>query len=77
MSVPEINGKPAVKITVGVEEKIGLKNYSNVTLGPFVVERYIEDDDNILEAMRSTLHDTVEELLISEREALLELVKEK
>lgn len=75
MSVPEINGKPAVKITVGAEEKIGLPNYSNVVLGPFIVERYVEDNENVIEEMRDTLNNTVEELLRTEREALLELIK--
>ena len=73
----EINGKPAAKIRVWAEEKINIGNYSNVTFGA-EVSAYVEDDhDVIMEQMKETLHDRVEEFLAAERKELLdELTKE-
>jgi len=75
MTVPEINGKPAAKILVGLEEKIGLPNYSNVVVGPIQVERYVEDDPTVIEAeLRLTLENYVEPLMVEERTKVLELI---
>lgn len=76
MSTPEINGKPAVQITVGAEEKIGLPNYSNVVIGPIIVTRFVEDDPAVIdEALRVTLREHVESLIAEERSNVLEMVK--
>jgi hypothetical protein len=41
-----LNGKPMVKVTVGVSDKIPTVVYGNVVIGPIMLERYIEDDSN-------------------------------
>lgn len=49
--IPEIDGKPAAKIHIHLEEKVGLPAYSNVSYGGSVT-RFVEDDpDKIDEAL--------------------------
>lgn len=67
MDHPEINGKPAAKITYGAAEKIGLPKYSNVDIGPVSVTRFVEDDpDTIAREMQDGL-EFVETVLAEER----------
>lgn len=75
MEVPEINGKPAVRIKVGLGEKIGLPKFSNVDIGPISIERYVEDDDEVIvEELKQSLV-MVEELMADEREKVSEWLK--
>ena len=67
-----------VKISVWVEEKIGLPDFSNVVVGSSV-SRYVDDgtEEEILDHIRETAHGTVEAFLAEEREGILEMVKKK
>lgn len=72
----ELDGK--VKIHVHVEEKIGLANYSNVTIGASITRLVDEGtDEEILTHIRETARNTVEEFLAEERENVLEMVRQK
>ena len=66
-----------IKITVGAEEKVGLKDYSNVVVGPIIISRLIEDgDDNyVKEELRKNLR-LIEDLMSEEREEILAVVQE-
>lgn len=69
------NGRPMAKVTSSANEKIGMPNYSNVTLGPFYVTRFVEDDP---EAIKEGLREGVlacEEVIGEERGAVVEVVK--
>jgi hypothetical protein len=48
--VPEIGGKPAAKIHIHLEEKVGLPNYSNMVYGASVT-RYVEDSEDLSEEL--------------------------
>lgn len=60
--VPEINGKPAAKIHVQIEEKVGLANYSNISYGTSVT-RYVEDTPETIKAERDAESVVVEKWL--------------
>lgn len=66
-----------VKITVGAEEKIGLKDYSNVVVGPIIISRLVEDgdDEHIKKELKKNLL-LVEELISEERAEILSVVQE-
>ncbi len=69
------DGKPMVLISIGASEKIGLPHYSNVDIGPASVTRFVKDVD---EEIKQGLSDSillVEEVIGSERAAVLEIVK--
>lgn len=78
MSVPDLpmgaNGKPMALVGMQLAEKIGLPNYSNVDVGPAVVYRFTEDNE---EARREGLLECAadcEFILAHEREPVLQLV---
>jgi hypothetical protein len=59
MSVPlDGNGRPLARVSASVSEKIGLPNYSNVDVGPIVIERWCEDTP---EARQRTLTECTDE----------------
>lgn len=72
--VPEINGKPAAKLHVHVEEKVGFPNYSNVTYGTSLT-RFVEDDLKVITRERKAMEGNVEEWLSDYREEVGELLK--
>lgn len=76
--IPVAGGKPAVKIMTAFEEKIGLPNYSSVTVGPISVSRFVEDgdDEHILREIRETAL-IVEKFLEEERANILEMVQKE
>lgn len=65
-----------VKIHVHVEEKIGLANYSNVTIGASITRIVPEGTEaELLTHIQETARGTVEEFLAQERENVLEMTK--
>lgn len=66
-----------VKITAGAEEKIGLKNYSNVVVGPIIISRLVEDgdDEHIKNEIKKNLR-LVEEVISEVRDEVLEMVQD-
>lgn len=56
------------------EEKIGLPNYSNVTVGPAVVTRWIDPEDN---EQRNAVVKEVHKILGEQREIILNIVKKQ
>jgi hypothetical protein len=72
MSVPEINGKPAAFVSVGVEDKINIGNFQNVTFTA-TVGRYVEDDPGVIDAtLKSLSSDHCEPFLAEQRQAVLD-----
>lgn len=70
------SGKPMALVTMQLSELIGLPNYSNVTVGPGSVTRFVVDSDQgVAEGLRSCA-DAVENILAEEREPVLNMVKE-
>jgi len=65
-------GNPMDLITYGCEEKIGLPNYSNVTVGPASITRFAKRGDK---AAIKSLTDDVEAILREQREIILRIVK--
>jgi hypothetical protein len=72
--VPEINGKPAAKLHVQFEEKVGFPNYSNVTYGTSLT-RYVEDDKKTILAERKEMEKSCESWLEDYRENVGEMLK--
>lgn len=72
MDHPEINGKPAVKITVSAAEKIGLPKFSNIDIGPVSITRFVEDDDEVVGKAIRDGQEFVELILGEERERIVE-----
>lgn len=73
--MPEINGKPAAKITMGLHEKIGLPDFSNVDIGPISIERYVEDTQEARVAGLREITAECEELLAEERKKVLDFLR--
>lgn len=75
--IPVVNGTPAIKIMASFEEKIGLPNYSSVTVGPISVSRFVEDGDeeHIREEIKTTAR-IVEDFLAEERQHILNMMQE-
>lgn len=69
------NGEPLALVTMQLSELIGLPNYSNVTVGPGSVTRFVKDtDEGIAEGLRACAM-AVENILAEEREPVLDMVK--
>lgn len=70
------DGRPFAKVTMGAEEKIGLPNYSNVTLNGWVT-RYVEDTPEAIDAGLRDCVSAVEAVIAEERQAVLAMVQGK
>lgn len=69
------DGLPMALVTFQASELIGLPNYSNVTIGPGSVTRFVADDP---EARKAGLRDCVrevEKIIAEEREVVLDLIR--
>lgn len=64
------NGKPLVLVTNGAAEKIGLPNYSSVTVGPAEVSRWVEDTPEAIQAGLRQCWDDAEVLLVEKRDTI-------
>lgn len=69
------DGNPLAIVSFAVEEKIGLPNYSNVTVGPATVIRFVKDTPEArAEGLRDCAAET-EGILHEERKPVLELIR--
>lgn len=69
-------GLPLALVGHQLSELIGLPNYSNVTVGPGVVMRFVNDTkEDRQQGLRDCIGD-VEEILREEREAVLDVVRQ-
>jgi hypothetical protein len=66
-------GNPMVLVTMQASELIGLPNYSNVTVGPASVTRFVKADA-VAEGLKTTAQE-VEKIIAEERELVLDIVK--
>lgn len=69
--VTDKDGNPADYFVFSISEKIGLPNYSNVDLFASIGRHITKDDENEKQAVI----DLVEEILVAERDKVLELIK--
>jgi hypothetical protein len=60
-------------VTVNAEEKVGLPNYSNVTIGTSVSRTFSGEVDEV--AVQKELAELVEGFVAGERQAILESLK--
>lgn len=68
-------GNPLALVTMQLSELIGLPNYSNVTVGPGSVTKFVTDsEEGIADGLRACAV-AVETILAEEREPVLDLVK--
>lgn len=66
-----------IKIMTSSSEKVGLKNYSSVDIGPISVTRFIEEgDDEHVEAELKRNLELVERIIADVREEVLASVHE-
>lgn len=65
-------GNPMVMVTMQASELIGLPSYSNVTVGPASVTRFVPEGA-VEEGLRNTAKE-VEGIISEERTAVLEIV---
>jgi hypothetical protein len=68
-------GNPLALVTMTLEEKIGLPNYSNVTVGPATVYRFVKDDENSRQQGLRECSEDCEYILAYEREPVLKLIE--
>lgn len=66
-------GKPMAMVTMQASELIGLPQYSNVTVGPASVTRFVPDSE-VPQGLKDTAKE-VEQIIGEERELVLEIVK--
>jgi hypothetical protein len=68
-------GNPLALVTMQLSELIGLPNYSNVTVGPGSVTKFVKDsEEGVAEGLRACAV-SVEAILAEEREPILDMVK--
>lgn len=68
------DGRPLAKVTMGAAEKIGLANYSNVSMEGWV-SRYCEEKD--IDQTLGECVQAVEAVIAVERQKVLDMVKGK
>lgn len=68
-------GKPMALVTMQLSELIGLPGYSNVTVGPGSVTKFVEDSSEGIRDGLTQCAVAVEGILAEEREPVLEMVR--
>jgi len=68
-------GRPLARVCVQVSELFGLPQYSNVTIGPILIERWVKDTPSERRAGLEECAAEVEEQLAIQRDAVVSLVK--
>jgi hypothetical protein len=68
-------GNPMALVTMQLSELIGLPNYSNVTVGPGSVTRFVQDTPDGIRQGLTECAVAVEGILAEEREPVLNLVR--
>jgi hypothetical protein len=69
------DGNPMALVTMQLSELIGLPNYSNVTVGPGSVTRFVKDTPELVAGGPVQCAHEVEAILAEEREPVLALVQ--
>lgn len=69
------DGDPMALVSMTASELIGLKNYSNVTVGPASVTRFV-NDDKVKEGLEACAQE-VEGIIAQERQAILDIVTDR
>jgi hypothetical protein len=67
------SGNPLVLVTGGAEEKIGLPNYSNVTIGPISVTKFVKAGEEKAGIRECT--SLAEEIIAEDRQHVLDMVQ--
>lgn len=70
------DGRPLVKITCSASELVNTGNYSNVTIGPVQVQRFVEDgdDEHLAREIRRT-QDLCEAAIAEDRETTAKMLR--
>lgn len=68
------DGNPMALVTMQLSELIGLPNYSNITVGPGSVTRFVKDTDEDVADGLAKCAIQVENILASEREPVLQMI---
>jgi hypothetical protein len=69
------DGNPLALISFTVEEKIGLPEYSNITVGPVTIHRFVHDTvADRKHGLKETASE-VEQVLAEEREIIYEALR--
>lgn len=68
-------GRPMALVTMQLSELVGLPNYSNVTVGPGSVTRFVTDTTEGIREGLTACAVAVEGILAEEREPVLNLVR--
>jgi hypothetical protein len=66
-----------VRVSMSVEEKIGLPNFSNVVIGPISLESWCDDTPEARKAALKEITEECEEHLGVERTKVLEWLKKE
>lgn len=69
-------GNPKAKVSISLEEKIGLPNYSNVSIWASVTRFADDTEEGRLEGLREA-GSSVETILAEEREPVLSMIQGK
>lgn len=72
----EINELKTIKLASWAEEKIGLANYSNVTIGGSITREIPEGDDEFVAQKLRENFELIEGIVAEERQKVLESVQE-
>jgi hypothetical protein len=70
----DANGVPMAMVSMAASELIGMPNYSNITVGPAVVTRFVEDTEQEREAGLKRCAQEVEDIVATERQVIYETV---
>lgn len=69
------DGNPMALVTMQLSELIGLPNYSNITVGPGSVTRFVKDTDDTVADGLTKCALQVENILAAEREPVLQMIE--
>jgi hypothetical protein len=73
-----VNGKPLINISCSAAELIPTIQYGNVSCGPIIVKRYVEDtgiDDDLKKQIRAT-QELCEEAIAEDRQTVHALTRQ-
>ena len=70
------DGRPLARVAAQISALIGLPAYSNVTVGPIMIERWVENTKEARLAALAEINEEIEEIAALQRKLILDSLAE-
>lgn len=70
------DGQPLARVAAQISALIGLPAYSNVTVGPIMIERWVENTKEARLAALAEINEEIEEIAAHQRKLILDSMAE-